>query len=367
MNTQPSRAEIAVDCAAVRHNLRFLRGLLHRETKFCAVLKANAYGHGAHTLARIAEEEGADFLAAACLSEALALRRASRLPILILGYTPPACAAVLARKRLTQCVFSAEYAASLAAHARAEGVRVEAHLKIDTGMHRLGLLPEDGEGMSDALSHSSLRFTGVFSHFLAADEDPVRTAAQYRTFADALAALAARGFSFGIRHIANSAALLTSPAMQADMVRVGLALYGISPLPVPVSALRPALALRARAVNVHRIGRGETVGYGGTFVAERPTYIATLPLGYADGIPRTAALEGWRAARGENCIPFVGRVSMDQCTVASEEPIREGEILTLLGGTGEVSVEKTARRAGRIPYELLTSLGSRIPRIYLNR
>lgn len=367
MKREPSRAEITVNCDALRSNMRFLRGLLHHGTRFCAVLKANAYGHGAQPLARLLEECGADFFAVACLSEALALRRATDLPILILGYTPPARAAVLARNRLTQSVFSADYAMLLAAHAKADGVRLEAHLKIDTGMHRLGFLPEDEVGMTSALSHRSLMYTGVFSHFAVADEDPVRTAAQYRTFADTLALLSARGFSFGIRHIANSAALLTSTAMQADMVRVGLALYGISPLPAPVPALRPALTLTARVVNVRRIGAGEAVGYGGAFVASRPTYIATLPLGYADGIPRNAALEGWCAMLEERRLRFVGRVSMDQCTVASEEPIREGETLLLLGGTGEISVKETARRTGRIPYELLTSLGARIPRVYINR
>ena len=356
-----------MDCAALRANMRFLRDKLHKTTKFCAVLKANAYGHGAPRLARLAAEEGADFLAAATVGEALALRREVSLPILILGYTPPACAAVLARAGITQIVFSLAYAKELAAHAKAEGVRVQVHLKIDTGMHRLGFCAEDVAGMCEAASHPSLRFTGAFSHFAEADDNPTRTAAQYRRFADALAALGARGISFPLRHIANSAALLTAPATQADMVRVGLALYGISPLPGPVPALRPALKLVARVVQVRRIGAGEAVGYGGTFVAKKPTYIATLPVGYADGIPRAAASLGRCAALGEKTFPLVGRVSMDQCTVSlGDEPLSEGEFLTLLGGTGVTSVERIAKSEGRIPYELLTSLGARLPRIYLN-
>lgn len=367
MYREQDRAGIEVDCAALRENLRFLRGKLHKTTKFCAVLKANAYGHGAPRLARLAAEEGVDFLAAATLGEALALRREVSAPILILGYTPPECASVLARAGITQTVFSPAYANELAAHARAEGVRVEAHLKIDTGMHRLGFTHEDIAGMCQAVSHPSLNFTGVFSHFAAADESADRTAAQYRRFADALVALGARGVSFPLRHIANSAALLAAPATQADMVRVGLALYGISPLPTPVSALRPVLKLVARIVQVRRIGAGEAVGYGGTFVAKKPAYIATLPVGYADGLLREAASLGRCAAWGDKVFPLVGRVSMDQCTVLlGEEPIAEGEFLTLLGGAGVTSVQQTAKTEGRIPYELLTSLGARLPRVYRN-
>lgn len=367
MKNPSARARIEVDTAALRHNFRFLRTRLHGGTKFCCVLKADGYGHGASPLARLFAEEGADFFALASAEEALSLRKEVATPLLVLGYTPPEYAPVLAANRIVQTVFSESYARALSACAVAASVRVAVHIKVDTGMHRLGFSHTDGAAILRVCRLPGLIPTGIFSHFATADCADGRDffALQYRRFCRTVAELAEAGCVLPLRHMANSAAILAHPATQADMVRAGLALYGISPLATPVPALRPALRLFARAVQIRKIKAGEAVGYGADFVAKRPMRIATLPLGYADGIPRAAAEYGLGGETAEGFFPIVGRVCMDMCMLdVTGSRLREGEELLLLGGRGETSVARVAEKCGRIPYEILTSLGKRTPRIY---
>jgi len=372
------RAWAEVNLDAICHNYNLIRASLPKETKLCCVIKANAYGHGAVTLARCYEKVGADFLAVSNLSEALELRYEKiNLPILILGYTPPEAAKVLYENNISQCVFSPDYARALANAARLAGVSVKAHIKVDTGMGRLGFALRHEEDLlrcSDeiavSLADSALVAEGIFTHFASADEGEAGedfTQEQLSLFLQLTKVLQDRGISFAVRHAANSAATLCYPEASLDMVRAGIVLYGMTPSSCVVgNRLVPALELKTVISHIKTLSQGESVSYGRTFVADKEMRVATLPIGYADGFWRAAGSVGHRVLLRGRFAPIIGRICMDQCMIdVSDIPdAKEGDTVTMYGGAGE-RVDSLAEQLGTIPYEILCAIGERIPRVYI--
>ncbi|MBQ3483438.1 MAG: alanine racemase [Clostridia bacterium] len=354
-NCFATRAVAEIDTAALTENFRILRAHV-RGARVIAVVKANAYGHGISLTVPALLAAGCDFFAVTALEEALEVRLlAPRADILILGYTPPQYADILAQLHLTQTVFSGEYAAALAA-AR-HGVCV--HAKLDGGMCRLGFSPNDRAALS-ALSHAAqLRLTGAFTHFPAADTDPAATAAALSRFCAAVAPLRSPAL---LCHAAASAAALTLPEARLDAVRVGLALYGIPPVPTALP-LRSVLSLRAPIWQIRDVPRGTPVGYGGAFIPARDTRIGVLPVGYADGFSRRMTGLFVTVRHGTQChrAPIVGRVCMDHTLLdLTGTPAAAGDTVTLFD-----DARVPAAHANTIPYEILSALTARVARCTL--
>jgi len=329
------RSLITIDLAAIRHNVRTLRGLL-AGAELWAVVKADGYGHGATDVGRVALEEGAAALCVATVAEALELR--SALPearILVLGDTGSVDLAEAREARLELGVSTADVP---------DGVPV--HLKLDTGMGRWGLseLERPGSGV-----------VGVMSHFASADTDPAYTAVQLARFLEATASLAHLQ-----RHIANSAGTLRYPEAHLDAVRCGIALYGISPFGTDAAedGLRPALRWESSVALVKTLGPGESTGYGRRFVASKPTRIGIVPVGYADGFRRD--MSGTEVVVAGARVPVVGAVSMDAVAVALPDAALAGDRVTLIGEG--VTIEEHARVSGTIPYEIACGIVSRATR-----
>lgn len=364
---QLTKATAIISLKAAAENYLALRA--KTTAKFCCVIKANAYGHGAAPLAALYEKLGADYLAVATAEEALALRRAGiRAPILLLGYVPPEFAPRASAERLTLTVYDRAQAAALAA--RAQGGTLDVHLKIDTGMGRLGFLPEDAAVAAEWLrTLSALHVTGIYTHLARADEGAdgeETTHRQLRSFARISSTVEAVLGERLLRHAENTAGLLHYPTGALDMVRAGIGLYGYEPAgmaaPIP---LTPILTLAAPLVSVKKVPAGTPIGYGGTYVTTRETTVGILPLGYADGIPRLAGAHGCRVSRGEKTAPVIGRVCMDQTLLDLTECGGSiGDTVTVYGSTPGARLTDWADRLGAIPYELLTAIGTRVRRVY---
>lgn len=367
-----------VDLRALRRNYRRLRSLLAPEQKYLAVVKANAYGHGAVPVALALEEEGADWFGVATLEEGEELRRGGvRRPILIFGYTPPGAARRLAAGELTQGVFSGEYAAALGAQAAQAGVQVDFHLMVDSGMGRLGLRPGEPGSLRQAaeiLENPALRCTGAFTHFAVADEEKEESAAftgeQFRRFTGFCRSLEEQGFILGLLHCANSAAAILSPEMRLGMCRFGIVQYGLDPSEeVGLAGLEPVMSLRATIAMVKEIHPGDTVSYGRLYTAQESRRIATVAIGYADGYPRC----GWQGGRvivKGRYAPIAGRVCMDQLMVdVTEIPgAAPGDPVTLAGRAGEAEItwDEVAEKSGTVSYERICAVSGRVPRVYID-
>ena len=351
------------------------------------MVKADAYGHGAVRCAQAFAQAGAAWLAVSRLTEALELRRAGqKLPILILGRTEPQYAPVLAEYRITQCCYSLPYARALSQEAQKAGVRVQIHLKADTGMGRIGFpLRSDFDGsireMLASASLPGLEMTGLFQHFAAADEaagDSVAyTAEQHALFVRAFEALRAAGQEPALVHCDNSAGTLLHPDWPADlprercMGRPGIILYGYPPsADVSCPDLRPVMTLKTVVSMVKELQPGQSVSYGRRFTAQRPTLAATLCAGYADGYPRLLSEgKGIVDLHGRPC-PTLGRVCMDQMLVdVTDLPgVAEGDEAILWGGSSAGDTAETiAQKTGTISYEILCGVARRVPRVYLEQ
>ncbi|WP_295747943.1 alanine racemase [uncultured Oscillibacter sp.] len=341
----------------------------------CAVVKADAYGHGDRLTARALAEAGAAWFAVSSLAEARHLRRSGiTQPILILGMTRPACAAALAAEGITQAVYSLEYGRALAASAEAAGVTVEVHLKVDTGMGRIGFgacrdLEEAVSGLLACRRLKGLSVTGVFQHFSVADslaEDDRRyTGEQYALFRRVVERLEEAG-ALGVIHCSNSAGLTAHPDWSCDMVRAGVILYGQDPsAEVTFPGLRPVMTLKTVVSQVKTLAPGDCVGYGRFYTADRPLRAATVCCGYADGYPRCLSNLGVASIHGKPA-PIIGRVSMDQIVLdASAVPgAAAGDEVTLLGAAPADGFAQAAEKAGTISYELLCAVARRVPRVY---
>jgi len=366
----PSRIEI--DLAALAGNVRQLKAWLGADVALMAVVKANAYGHGALPVARTALAHGADMLAVANLAEALEIRQAGlAAPLLVLSYLPAAAIARALAADITVSIFDSALAAQYGAAARAAGGRLKAHVKVDSGMGRLGLLPAAAVALCRRLrADEAFELEGLYTHFSAADEDPRYTARQLRRFERVLAQLRGVGLHFAYVHAANSAAALAHPESHYNAARLGLALYGLNPLPAPAGgpALRPVLAWKTTLIQLKTLPAGAAVGYGNTYRARSSERVATLPIGYADGLRRGP--RAWREVllHGQRA-PIIGRISMEKTTISvSHIPqARLGDEVALLGrqGDDEIGAAEIADWIGGISYEVLTSIGPRAPRVYL--
>ena len=373
-------AEISLD--ALRHNHAVIRARLPQTCGIMSVVKADAYGHGVRYVARALDDAGTDWFGVSNLEEALQLRALGiKKPVLILGYTPPACAETLAHERISQTVFSTEYAAALSDCAARAGVMVDIHIKLDTGMHRLGFCC-DCDGVLDSTADAAaaacrlpgLRAQGVFTHFPSADYDGdcdgAVTKAQFARFLRTVGLIEARGVRFEVRHCCNSAAVLEYPEMHLDLVRPGIILYGLMPSEqVQNPGLIPAMQLRTVVSMVKHVRAGETVSYGRTFTASGDRTVATVPIGYADGYPR--ALSGRAHMLVNGCrAPVVGRVCMDQLMldVTGIPDVRAGMTATVFGRDGDefLPVEEISALAGTINYETVCLIGKRVTRVFLD-
>lgn len=361
MTDPKARAWKEIDLDALAYNARVLQGRLSLGCQLMAVVKADAYGHGAVPAARRLEEEGVSAFAVACLSEGIALRQAGvRGLILILGYTPRSEIPLLIRWSLTQTVADEEHGRAL----NAAGLPLPVHLALDTGMHRLGVPAEDKAALARLYAMENLKITGVFSHLCVSDScapgDKDYTQTQLGRFYTAVDWLRRNGYDPGTIHIQASGGILNLPPQPSDYARAGIALYGAA----EGDGLRPVLALRARVVCVRTLAAGERAGYGLDFRAERDTRLAVLTIGYADGLPRSLAQNGGRVLLHGQLCPMVGRMCMDQLFVdVTDIPhVSPGDIVTLIGQDSglELRAEELAQQCGTIPNELLSRLGSRL-------
>ena len=357
-----------IDLGALGDNVRALASLLPPQTRLLAVVKADAYGHGAAAIARAAVEAGAWGVGVATIDEGVQLRRAGiKAPILVLGHTPPEEAETAVAHALSVTVFQPEVVRALSRAASRKGRPAMIHLKIDTGMGRIGVAPADAAAVArEAHVLGGVVLEGCFTHLATADEADLEPArAQLDAFRRALRDVEEAGVPVGLRHAANSAAILGLPESHLDLVRPGLAMYGIPPAPHLGGriTLRRVMRFRTRVAHVKQVPPGTPIGYGRTYRAARATTIATLPVGYADGYPRLLSGNG-EVALGGRRLPIAGRVSMDQCTIdAGTTPVRVGDEVELWGDG--VPVEEVAERARTIAYEILTGVSRRVPRVFV--
>ncbi len=370
-----------IDLAAIAHNVRELRRITHPRARMMAVVKADGYGHGAVAVARTALAAGADMLAVARIDEAIGLRQAGLdAPILVFSPTFPGFAENLIAHDLIQGVTGLADAQQLDAVARRCGKTIPVHLKVDSGMGRLGLLPDArraGESMS-AVSEvravtnlKGLRLEGIYTHFAAADERDKRYShQQLAVFETFLQALETAGIDPGLRHAANSAAIIDLPESHLDAVRPGISLYGLYPSPdVDHSRidLKPALSLKSRLLQVKAVPAGFKASYGMTWEAPQPTVIGTVAAGYADGIQRRLSNRGAMLVSGRRA-PIVGRVCMDLILldIGADATAVAGDEVVIIGRQGEetITADEMANLLGTINYEVVFTNGTRVPRRY---
>jgi alanine racemase len=375
-----------IDLKAIAQNVRALRRITNSEARLMAVVKANAYGHGVIEVARRALESGADVLGVARLNEGIALRKAGfDAPTLIFGYTPPALTKKLLEFDLTQTVWSYQTAAALSAAVAARKA-LKVHLKVDSGMGRLGLLPDccrlsalDANSPAKALgeveaiaSLAGLRLEGVYTHFAAADStDKSYTSKQFEIFAEFLDEIRKAGLDIPVCHAANSAAIIDMPETHLDMVRAGISIYGLYPsdeVDKDRIALQPAMTLKSRVVHLKKVPAGFKVSYGMTHETSKPTTIASVPVGYADGFSRLLSSRGHMLVGGRRA-PIVGRVCMDttMLDVGHVPGIDLEDEVVIFGRQQDASItaDEIAASLNTINYEIVSSLTARIPRVYL--
>lgn len=366
-----------IDLDAIAHNVKVLRQLLPKQVAMMAVVKADAYGHGVEAVTHTLVESGVDFLAVSSISEAIQLRRYEEtLPVLILGYTPPECAPQLAEHNLIQTIYSLPYAQELSKQAVLNDCRIAGHLKLDVGMGRLGFRADCSQSMEDAVAACGmpgLCVNGIFTHLPSADADGDPqgeiTNQQIALFEQKIAWLEQHGCVFTHRHCCNSAASLAHPAGYMDLVREGIALYGLAPSKEVsgIVDLHPAMQLKTVVSMVKTMYPGDTLSYGRTAVLDRERRIATVCIGYADGYPRNLSGKGYMLVNGKPA-PIVGRVCMDQLMldVTDIENVEMGTEVTVFGVSNNtmLSVDEVASLCGTIHYELVCVLGKRVPRVY---
>lgn len=367
-------AEIDLDNLA--HNYNEIRARVGKEVQMMAVVKANGYGHGDIQAARTLDRCGAEWFGVSNVLEARALRRGGiTKPILVLGYTPVQNARDIFELSLTQCVFSEEYAEQLADAARKENLTLDCHLKLDTGMNRLGFDTHEPAELVLKLARicylPNLKVNGVFTHFAMADEDTDEgryyTAMQHRRFANVLDELGKKGFRFPFVHCCNSAGIFNYPDYHHNMVRPGIALYGLWPGRRPIEGvdLKPVMTLKSVVAMTKELPSGEKISYGGTYEAFGNMKVATVPIGYADGYPRSLSNRGY-AYVGEKVVPVVGRICMDQLMLdVTGLDVQVGDEVILFGGHSPIGAENIAGMTGTISYEIVCDIACRVQKVYM--
>ncbi len=372
-------AEISLN--AIEHNYNVIRNKVADDTKVCCVIKADGYGHGAVELSQIYEKLGADFFAVSNIDEGIEIRKSgSKLPIVILGYTPVSEAENLAEYDISQAVFSLEYAKELSEKCVEEDCICKMHIKVDSGMSRIGFMcqefPRDEysiEEICEACCLPNLEVEGLFTHFCVSDEDAEGrefTNKQYENFIYVRDSLKKRGVDISVVHCSNSGAIEDYPETCCDMVRAGIILYGLAPSSKLADRLDlvPAMTLKTVIAFVKEVQKGATISYGRTFTADRKMKIATVPIGYADGFIRQNAKDGYMMVNGKKA-KIVGRICMDQTMldVTDIEDVKTGDEVVVFGTgeNGEPTADSLAENTGTINYETVCLVGKRVPRIYI--
>jgi alanine racemase len=376
-----------IDLDAVAANTRELRRVTRPEARLLVAVKANAYGHGLVEVARQALESGADALGVARMPEALALRDAGiDVPILVFGYTPPSDVEALLRHDLIQTVYALETAGAYSERIGKSGGRLKVHLKVDTGMGRLGILPDSRRYVEPGMSVSDhairevlaiaglkeLTLEGIFTHFASSDSaDKGFAEQQFNRFLAFLGQLERSGLEFEVRHAANSGAIIEMPHTHLDMVRAGVSLYGLYPSDAVDKSridLIPVMTLKARIVHLKKVPAGFPVSYGMTHTTPSPTVIATVPVGYADGFNRRLSNRGHVLVRGQKA-PIVGRVCMDltMIDVGHIPGVALEDEVVILGrqAKAEISADEIAGLLDTINYEITSAITTRVPRVFL--
>lgn len=372
-------AEISLN--AIEHNYNVIRNKVADDTKVCCVIKADGYGHGAVELSQIYEKLGADFFAVSNIDEGIEIRKSgSKLPIVILGYTPVSEAENLAEYDISQAVFSLEYAKELSEKCVEEDCICKMHIKVDSGMSRIGFMcqefPRDEysiEEICEACCLPNLEVEGLFTHFCVSDEDAEGrefTNKQYENFIHVRDSLKKRGVDISVVHCSNSGAIEDYPETCCDMVRAGIILYGLAPSSKLADRLDlvPVMTLKTVVAFVKEVQKGATISYGRTFTADRKMKIATVPIGYADGFIRQNAKDGYMMVNGKKA-KIVGRICMDQTMldVTDIEDVKTGDEVVVFGTgeNGEPTADSLAENTGTINYETVCLVGKRVPRIYI--
>lgn len=373
MENLKKRTWAEVSLPNIVHNMKAIRASVPEGTKYLGVVKANAYGHGAVQVASALEKNGADYLAVACLDEALELRNAGiSLPILILGVTQAEDVPVLIENKITQAVANIDSAVGYSKEAERIGKKLKVHVKVDTGMSRLGFLCDEkniarsSEDVKRVCALSYLDVEGIFTHFAVSDEPDNTsidyTKMQFKRFMTIIAETEKSGFKFAIRHCSATGGTLFYPEYALDMVRPGLLLYGYGDEKGKLG-LKPGMSLKTRVTAVKDYPTGTKISYGGTYTTERDTRMGVIPIGYADGLFRSLSNRASFIINGHRVFQR-GRICMDMCMIDLTDipDAGVGDVVEIFGE--EASLDELSKIAGTIPYELLCAVSRRVPRIY---
>ena len=370
-----------IDLNKIEKNYDICRSMLRDGVKMMGVIKADGYGHGAVAYAEIFSKKGCEWFAVSNLDEALQIREAGiETPILILGFTPAEKAGELAFNHIAQAVYNSEYAAALSQNAVEQGVQVNVHMKVDTGMSRIGFLYQDSEDdaatideIENACKLPGLYAQGIFQHFAVADcgeQGEVYTRLQYDLFLDVVRRLQKRGIDFELYHCCNSAGASEYRDLQLNMARLGIVIYGLtsSDLVKEQWGIESVMSVKSVVAMVKEIEAGTTVSYGRTFTAEHDMKIATIPIGYADGYTRRLSGNGARMIINGAYVPIIGTICMDMCMVdVTGLDVKAGDAVTVIGKEGDkaVTADEVAAKSGTINYEITCDISKRVPRVYV--
>lgn len=369
------RVHAVIDLDAICHNINEVKRVIGPEVKVMPVIKADGYGHGAVPIAKELNKIGVDAFAVAILEEGITLRNHGiKQPIVILGYTSEYQYSSLIQYEIEPTVFCYEMAESLSKIASALGKDAKVHIKLDTGMNRIGFKPtkESLEIVKKISELPNIKIEGIFTHFACADEaDKTSASKQKAEFDKFIGWLLEEGIDIPVKHVSNSAAIIDMDSWRMDMVRSGIITYGLYPseeVAKNVLDLRPAMELKTHIVHVKEIEAGEGISYNHTFVTKRKTKVATIPVGYADGYPRALSSKGRVLIRGQYA-PIIGRICMDQfmVDVTDIEGVSVMDDVTLIGTDGDhqIPVEEIANITGTINYEIVCDISKRVPRVYI--
>lgn len=371
------RAQANINIDAIRSNISQVKSKLKKDTKLMVIVKADAYGHGAVRVSQALQGEVADAYGVATIEEAIELREAGiTKPILILGYTPKEQFRLVISYDVIQTVYRYEMAEELSAEAINQGKTAKIHIKVDTGMSRLGFNDTDKslEDIKKIASLEGVSIEGIFSHFAKADEaDRESVKGQIERFDKFYDLLKQEGIYIPLRHMSNSAGMIEYPEAEYDMIRCGIVSYGVYPsneVSQDVFSLQPAMDLKSHVVFIKEVEAGTGISYGSTYITKRKTRVATIPVGYADGYSRNMSNVGKVIIRKQYA-PIIGRICMDyfMVDVTDIKDISEGDVVTLLGeeGSCKITIETLSEWSHSFPYEIMCTVGKRIPRVYLGQ
>jgi alanine racemase len=371
----PQRAWAEINLDNIAHNVSEIKKNISTNTEIMVAVKADAYGHGVMEVSKTLIENGVNALAVSMLDEGIQLRKKNiEVPILILNHTNPKRAEEIVNNDLTQTVFSYEMAQSLSDMAKELGKDVKVHIKIDTGMTRVGLKPGHSAivNLNEILKLKGIIVEGLYTHFASADiKNDIYTKTQFEKFVGICNELSRVGILIPYKHVSNSAAIINYPEMEMDMVRPGIMIYGLYPSKDSVDKrfnLKPAMTLKASVILVKEVEKGTSISYGRTFTTKRNSIIATIPIGYADGYTRLLSNKAKVLINGE-LAPIVGNICMDQCMIDVTDirsEVKIGDEVVLFGrqGNNKIDVEELSEISGMINYETISIMGKRLPRVY---